>query len=70
MFLGSFAAMRAQAGVGSADFVHSMILRHSGAILMCGQALITDTETTALRQQIVASHQKEISQMEAILRRY
>lgn len=47
-----------------------MIPHHSGAILMCEQASITDPEIVALCQQIVASQQKEIAQMEAILGRY
>ncbi|WP_332687744.1 DUF305 domain-containing protein [Devosia sp.] len=70
VFLGSFAAVRTQAGVGNADFLRSMIPHHSGAILMCEQASITDPEITALCQQIIVSQQKEIAQMEAILRRY
>jgi uncharacterized protein (DUF305 family) len=70
IFLASFAAMRTQAGVGNAEFLRSMIPHHSGAILMCEQASISDPEITALCQQIVASQQKEIAQMEVILRRY
>lgn len=70
VFLASFAAMRTQAGVGNADFLRSMIPHHSGAILMCEQASITDPEIIALCQQIVTAQQKEIAQMEAILRRY
>lgn len=47
-----------------------MIPHHSGAILMCEQASITDPEIIALCQQIISSQQKEITQMEAILARY
>lgn len=70
LFLASFAAMRTQAGVGNADFLRSMIPHHSGAILMCEQASITDPEITALCQQIISSQKEEIAQMEAILARY
>ncbi|AOO81609.1 DUF305 domain-containing protein [Bosea vaviloviae] len=70
IFLASFAAMRTQAGVDNADFLRAMIPHHSGAILMCEQASITDVEITALCREIVASQQKEIAQMEAILARY
>jgi len=70
IFLASFAAMRTQAGVGNADFLRSMIPHHSGAILMCNQASITDPEITALCREIVTSQEKEIAQMKAILARY
>ncbi|MGX5733259.1 DUF305 domain-containing protein [Bosea thiooxidans] len=70
VFLGSFAAMRTQAGIGNADFLRSMIPHHSGAILMCEQASITDPEIVALCKQIVSSQQREIAQMEAILARH
>ncbi|WP_454656213.1 DUF305 domain-containing protein [Bosea beijingensis] len=70
VFLGSFAAMRTQAGVGNADFLRSMIPHHSGAILMCEQASISDPEIIALCKQIISSQQREITQMEAILARH
>ncbi|AOO82262.1 DUF305 domain-containing protein [Bosea vaviloviae] len=70
IFLASFVAMRTQAGVGNADFLRSMIPHHSGAILMCNQASITDPEITALCRGIVTSQEKEIAQMKAILARY
>ena len=70
IFLASFVAMRTQAGVGNAEFLRSMIPHHSGAILMCEQASITDPEIVALCRGIVESQQKEIAQMQAILQRY
>ena len=70
IFLASFVAMRTQAGVGNAEFLRSMIPHHSGAILMCNQASITDPEITALCRDIVTSQEKEIAQMKAILARY
>ena len=44
-----------------------MIPHHSGAILMCEQASITDPEIVKLCRDIVESQKKEIAQMEAIL---
>jgi uncharacterized protein (DUF305 family) len=70
IFLASFVAMRTQAGVGNGEFLRSMIPHHSGAILMCEQASITDPEIAALCRDIVESQQKEIAQMQVILQRY
>ena len=48
VFTASFAAMRTQAAVGDAELVRSMIPHHSGAILMCEQAALTDPEIVEL----------------------
>jgi uncharacterized protein (DUF305 family) len=70
VFMASFAAMRSQAAVGDEEFLRSMIPHHSGAILMCEQASLTDRELIALCGQIVRSQREEIAQMESILARY
>ncbi|WP_436096852.1 DUF305 domain-containing protein [Bosea sp. LjRoot237] len=70
IFLVSFIGMRTQAGVGNAEFLRSMIPHHSGAVLMCEQASVTDPEIVALCRSIIESQQKEIAQMQAILQRY
>jgi uncharacterized protein (DUF305 family) len=70
IFIASFAAMRTQAAVGNKEFLRSMIPHHSGAILMCEEASITDPEIVALCGQIVKSQRYEITQMQAILARY
>jgi|TARA_B100001105_G_C22331816_1_gene417257 uncharacterized protein (DUF305 family) len=46
-----------------------MIPHHSGAILMCEQATLTDPEIKALCRGIVDGQRQEIAQMEAILAR-
>ncbi|MFC5423667.1 DUF305 domain-containing protein [Bosea eneae] len=69
VFALSFAGMRTQAGIGNAEFLRAMIPHHSGAILMCEQATLTDPEIKALCGDIVASQRKEIAQMEALLAR-
>lgn len=66
---GSYYAIRAQAGVGDAQFIRAMIPHHSGAILMCREAAIGDLELTQLCKGIIDSQQQEIDQMEAILKR-
>lgn len=60
---------RRQVAVGDEQFVRSMIPHHAGAILMCSQAAIKDSEIRQLCQEITASQQREIDQMKAILRR-
>lgn len=46
-----------------------MIPHHSGAVLMCLEASLTDPELIALCEGIVAGQQREIEQMQAILQR-
>lgn len=69
IFVASFAAMRTQAAVGDKEFLRSMIPHHSGAILMCRKASITDPEIIKLCGEIVGSQSTEIAQMEKILAR-
>jgi uncharacterized protein (DUF305 family) len=70
IFIASFVAMRTQAAVGNEEFLRSMIPHHSGAILMCEQAAITDSQILALCDKIVKSQREEIAQMQALLERY
>ncbi|MDX2008516.1 MAG: DUF305 domain-containing protein [Meiothermus sp.] len=70
VFAASFAAMRTQAAVGDAEFLRSMIPHHSGAILMCREASLTDPEVIALCREIVRSQEAEIALMKEILQRY
>ena len=72
LFLVALWATRSQALVGDKQFVRSMIPHHSGAILMCNRASLQDAEVRDLcfsREGIVRSQEREIEQMEAILRR-
>jgi uncharacterized protein (DUF305 family) len=69
VFAASFAGMRTQAAIGDAEFLRSMIPHHSGAILMCEQARLSDPEIIALCRDIVLGQSKEIAQMKAILAR-
>lgn len=61
--------IREQLGVADKSFLRSMIPHHSGAILMCNQASITDVEIRKLCAGIVKSQQQEIDQMKSILQR-
>jgi uncharacterized protein (DUF305 family) len=64
-----FIFIRQQTAISDKQFLRSMIPHHAGAILMCSQAPITDPEIQDLCKSIIASQQKEIDQMKAILER-
>jgi cation transport ATPase len=66
---GAFVLIRQQAAVGDAQFLRSMIPHHSGAILMCQQASITDSEIRELCKGIIASQTQEIDLMIRLLAR-
>lgn len=66
-FFGSFALIRTQAAIGDDAFLRSMIPHHSGAILMCEQARLTDPEVRELCRDIIAGQKAEIDQMKRIL---
>lgn len=62
-----FMFIRAQTGVSDRQFLRSMIPHHAGAILMCEEGPITDTEIQSLCKSIKSSQQAEIDQMKAKL---
>jgi uncharacterized protein (DUF305 family) len=64
-----FIFIRQQTIVNDRQFLRSMIPHHSGAILMCRGASLQDAEVRQLCDGIIVSQQREIDQMEAILRR-
>ncbi len=61
--------IRTQAGVGDRQFLRSMIPHHSGAILMCGKAKLTDRELQALCAEIIEAQKAEIELMKRMLDR-
>lgn len=65
----SFLATRSQALVNDKQFIDSMIPHHSGAILMCREANLTDSELVNLCGQIVKAQREEITQMKQIAAR-
>ena len=69
LFVAAFAATRTQALVGDSQFLRSMIPHHSGAILMCEKAQISDPEIASLCRQIIRSQAQEIEQKKAIRQR-
>jgi hypothetical protein len=65
--LGSWLAIRQQWVIGDRQFLRSMIPHHSGAILMCEEARLTDPAILSLCRQIIASQREEIAEMERLL---
>lgn len=61
--------MRTQLGVDDAQLVRSMIPHHSGAILMCREAKLSDPEIRKLCDDIIQAQEKEIGQMKRALER-
>jgi uncharacterized protein (DUF305 family) len=55
--------IRQQAAVSDRQFLRSMIPHHAGAILMCQEASLQDSEIKELCRNIVSSQQSEIDLM-------
>lgn len=68
IFIFSFVAIRNQGLVGDQQFLRSMIPHHSGAILMCREAKISDPRVKELCQNIIPAQRQEIEEMKAILK--
>jgi Domain of unknown function (DUF305) len=66
---GSFWSTRAQALIDDQQFIDSMIPHHSGAILMCREASLSDPELVTLCGEIIEAQREEIEQMERIAAR-
>jgi len=69
LLFGSWTFIRQQTAISDQQFVRSMIPHHAGAVLMCQQASIHDTEVQNLCKEIISSQQSQIDQMKAILKR-
>lgn len=62
-----FTLMRKQSIVSDKQFLRSMIPHHAGAILMCEQAPLEDSEIKELCANIITGQQSEIDWMKAKL---
>jgi predicted neutral ceramidase superfamily lipid hydrolase len=69
VFVAAYAFTRNQTFVGDQEFLRSMIPHHGGAVLMCKEAPIRDSEIQGLCKNIISSQQAEIAQMKMILAR-
>jgi uncharacterized protein (DUF305 family) len=66
---GFFLLIRMQTAVADKQFIRSMIPHHSGAILMCERAPLSDAELRKLCEEIIRGQQAEINQMKTVLDR-
>ena len=66
----SLVGIRQQSLVGDDKFLRSMIPHHSGAILMCEEAKLTDPEIRQLCGEIIQAQKDEIAQMKRIMGRH
>ena len=69
IFVLSLLGIRQQSLVGDDQFLRSMIPHHSGAILMCEEAKLTDPEIRQLCGEIIQAQKEEIAQMKRIMDR-
>lgn len=61
--------LRTQTPIGDVQYMKAMIPHHSSAIMVSKHAAIKDPEVRALADSIIASQEREINQMEDILKR-
>ena len=66
---GSFWARRSQAAVGDRQFIAVMVPHHSGAILMCREARLSDPELVSVCETIARTQREESRQMDRIAKR-
>lgn len=63
------AGLRTQTPIGDVQYMKAMIPHHSSAIMVSKHANIRDPEVKKLSEGIIASQEKEIAEMKAILER-
>lgn len=63
------AGLRTQTPVGDVQYMKAMIPHHSSAIMTSKNANIKDPEVKKLSECIIASQEKEIAEMKAVLAR-
>lgn len=63
------AGLRTQTPIGDVQYMKAMIPHHSSAIMVSKHANIQDSEVKKLSEGIIASQEKEIAEMKAILER-
>ena len=68
VFVGGLALARSQRTVGDVAYMKAMIPHHSIAILTSSRARISDPRVRKLADGIIAAQQREIAEMEALIR--
>jgi uncharacterized protein (DUF305 family) len=70
VFILTLIGLRSQTLVGDTQYLKAMIPHHSSAIMTSKNASIKDPEVRKLADSIIASQEKEIQQMNKILKRF
>lgn len=69
IFVVTLIALRTQVPVSDIQYMKAMIPHHSSAIMTSKNAAISDTEVKKLSEQIIRSQEKEIAEMEALIKK-
>lgn len=69
VFVTALFMLRNQVFISDKQYMQAMIPHHSSAIMTSKQATITDPEVKKLSESIIASQEKEISEMKQMLKR-
>jgi uncharacterized protein (DUF305 family) len=69
LFAVVLAALRTQTPISDVQYMKAMIPHHSSAITVSKHANIKDSEVRKLADSIIASQEREITQMEGIIKR-
>ena len=69
LFIVILIGLRTQTPIGDVQYMKAMIPHHSSAIMTSKSANIKDSEVRKLADSIIASQEREIAQMENILKR-
>lgn len=69
LFILVLTGLRTQTPIGDVQYMKAMIPHHSSAIMVSKHADIKDPEVRELADSIIASQEREIARMEAILER-
>ena len=69
LFIIILIGLRTQTPIGDVQYMKAMIPHHSSAIMTSKSANIKDSEVKNLADSIIASQEREIAQMENILKR-
>jgi uncharacterized protein (DUF305 family) len=67
VFIVTLIALRTQTPVGDGQYMKAMIPHHSSAIMVSKHATIKDPEVKKLSEQIIASQEKEITEMNQLI---
>lgn len=60
-------SIRSQAAIDDRQMMRSMIPHHSGAILVCRNAALSDPRVSDLCREIIEAQEREIAQMKGLL---